>query len=231
MQSNELPLPSDFLDYDPTIDDSKPDGPIDDLLAEYLPILYEHDAPAHDQPVCFRDTCTKTTDLHRCVDCFGGAMWCKPCILANHVHLPFHRLERWSGTCFTPTSLTDAGFVLYLGHGGARCPSSTVGSKTRSMTLMTTKAIHQMNVLFCTCPLVGGKHEHQLLKAGLFPATRLVPQTAFSFGVLKHFHNFNLVCKTAANDYLKCLKFMTDSVLTSDVPVRTFPLLSPTSQC
>lgn len=36
--------------------------------------------------------------------------------------MPFHRLQKWNKKFFESTSLKDIGYVLYMGHGGYRCP-------------------------------------------------------------------------------------------------------------
>ena len=58
----------------------------------------------------------------RCHDCFGGPVFCTHCIQECHQIHPFHRVSRWNGKCFTPSSLSNAGLTLNLGHGGGLCP-------------------------------------------------------------------------------------------------------------
>ena len=36
---------------------------------------------------------------------------------------PFHRISRWNGKCFTPSTLSNAGLTLNLGHSGTLCPA------------------------------------------------------------------------------------------------------------
>lgn len=56
---------------------------------------------------------------------------------------PFHRISRWNGTCFTPSSLSNAGLTLNLGHFGRLCPTyrrqvqQTTGQETHSQTSQT----------------------------------------------------------------------------------------------
>lgn len=57
--------------------------------------------------------------LIRCTDCFAFPSFCKVCALSHH---PFHHLQCWSGTHYTPTTLKDLGFTLNFGHNGAPCP-------------------------------------------------------------------------------------------------------------
>lgn len=58
----------------------------------------------------------------RCHDCFGSPVFCTPCIQEFHQMHPFHRVSRWNENCFTPSSLSNAGVTLNLGHGGRICP-------------------------------------------------------------------------------------------------------------
>ena len=59
----------------------------------------------------------------RCHDCFGDPVFCTHCIQQSHLVSPFHRVSRWDGKCFSPSSLSNAGLTLNLGHGGQLCPS------------------------------------------------------------------------------------------------------------
>lgn len=48
--------------------------------------------------VCFPSPCQRNplnwfSGRYRCVDCFGGPMLCKSCIVNQHVLNPFHRLQ------------------------------------------------------------------------------------------------------------------------------------------
>ena len=58
----------------------------------------------------------------RCHDCFGSPVFCTHCIQECHQRHPFHRVSRWTGKCFIPSSLSNAGLTLNLGHGGSLCP-------------------------------------------------------------------------------------------------------------
>lgn len=64
----------------------------------------------------------------RCVDCFERNFLCTKCCRDNHKSTPFHRIEKWTGTHFSPAWLMDTGYVLNVGHCGARCPTPATGS-------------------------------------------------------------------------------------------------------
>ena len=59
----------------------------------------------------------------RCHDCFGDPVFCTYCIQQSHQLSPFHRVSRWDEKCFSPSSLSNAGLTLNLGHAGRLCPS------------------------------------------------------------------------------------------------------------
>jgi len=117
--------------------------------------------------------------------------------------------------------MLDIGFILFLQHGGCNCPLPLTAT-VKTITVVDVLAIHRVNVGFCSC--IGGLDpEEQLISARIFPATREKPATAFTFNLLEHFRTFNLVSKTAANDYLKSLSVLTNSVLPDLVPVCSHP--------
>ena len=59
----------------------------------------------------------------RCHDCFGEPVFCTHCIQQSHQLSPFHRVSRWDEKCFSPSSLSNSGLTLNLGHAGRLCPS------------------------------------------------------------------------------------------------------------
>jgi CxC2 like cysteine cluster associated with KDZ transposases len=59
----------------------------------------------------------------RCLDCLGSPILCRRCGLKNHHSDPYHKVEVWNGECFIPSDLHDVGLLIYLGHGGDRCPA------------------------------------------------------------------------------------------------------------
>ena len=58
----------------------------------------------------------------RCHDCFGEPVFCTCCLVETHQRVPFHRVSKWDGNTFYRSSLSEAGVVLSIGHGGRRCP-------------------------------------------------------------------------------------------------------------
>ncbi|KAI6010015.1 hypothetical protein EDC04DRAFT_2581306 [Pisolithus marmoratus] len=50
---------------------------------------------------------------------------CGPCAVKAHRSLPFHKVQRWNGTHYQPTSLMELGFLWHIGHGGDPCPQNS----------------------------------------------------------------------------------------------------------
>ena len=65
--------------------------------------------------------CNEVDAQWRCTDCLGGPILCTKCCQTGHARLPFHRIEKWTGTFFAPSSLHACGYILHLGHGGSPC--------------------------------------------------------------------------------------------------------------
>jgi hypothetical protein len=86
------------------------------------------------------------------------------------------------------------------------------------MVITHSNGLHDTAVQFCYCysaPL----DAVQLLDAQLFPATMEHPQTAFSFGVLDHFHQLTLSSKIPLHDYDDCLVKLTNPASPQDILV------------
>jgi hypothetical protein len=166
--------------------------------------------------------CGKNPALFRCAGheyCFQGNLRCQPCVVRDHMSLPFHRIEKWTGTHFTATSLQSLGYILHLGHSGERCPNvNQKKANSRPMVIVHTNGLHSMSVQFCYC-YHAPPDAIQLTHAQLFPATMEHPQTAFSFGVLDHFHQLTLSSKKPLQDYHDSLVKLTDPAFPQDVPV------------
>ena len=87
------------------------------------------------------------------------------------------------------------------------------------MTIVDSRGIFEMDVLFCACSDEKSREE-QLLRAGLFPATFKQIETLFTFAVLDDFLADNLECKTNAQQYYSKLQSMTSNMFPDHVPVR-----------
>jgi hypothetical protein len=87
------------------------------------------------------------------------------------------------------------------------------------MTIVNRSGIHEIGVSWCCCP-EAPKHDMQLMRAGLFPATFHNPKTAFTFQVLEEFHLDNLECKTTPSQFFSRLQRLTNEEFPNTVPVR-----------
>ncbi|KAG1726471.1 hypothetical protein EDB19DRAFT_1897637 [Suillus lakei] len=108
--------------------------------------------------------------------------------------------------CFHDVTLSELGFIWYLGHGG--------------------EPLFTHVVSWCHC--LGSNPQHlQLLRAGLFPASSTRPRTAFTFEVLDHFLIDALECKTSARSFYEKLTRLTNNAFPDTVPVRDLALFCP----
>lgn len=150
--------------------------------------------------------------LYRCLECFDHQPMCSNCIVERHHQLPFHHIQKWTGTYYdkSTSSLHDLGLVVYLGHGGSSCPMAD--SPPVKFVIVHSNGIHERLIDFCSCV----PHEHsriiQLIRNQLFPSSVETPRTAFTFHVLEDFHRHSLSAKTSAYDYYEALKRHSDAV-------------------
>lgn len=86
---------------------------------EYLGVLMEFEAPPSPQ-VCGQ--CQGENGDWKCLECIGRPVVCEQCCKSIHLHLPFHRIQKWTGTHFMDAWLEEVGVVLNLGHRGRHCP-------------------------------------------------------------------------------------------------------------
>ncbi|KAI6097513.1 hypothetical protein F5141DRAFT_988257, partial [Pisolithus sp. B1] len=68
------------------------------------------------------EQCSEAEGSVWCMSCAGVHAWCGPCAVKAHRNLPFHKVQRWNGAHYQPTSLMDLGFLWHIGHGGDPCP-------------------------------------------------------------------------------------------------------------
>ncbi|KAI6120115.1 hypothetical protein EDD16DRAFT_1519066 [Pisolithus croceorrhizus] len=87
--------------------------------AEYLNIILEGEQLAKGG-IC--EQCSEAEGSVQCMSCAGVHAWCDPCAVKVHRNLPFHKVQRWNGAHYQPTSLMDLGFLWHIGHGGDPCP-------------------------------------------------------------------------------------------------------------
>ena len=151
------------------------------------------------------DPFNQSSGQYRCVECFGGFILCKSCIVTQHTFNPFHRIQvhrtyfgcnsplthaqEWTGTFFRKYSLQRAGQRVQLGHPpGDACTSPQ--RSTRPFTVLHANGMHLVDIWFCGCNLAAhhGDRVQQLLRRRIFPATTTDPQTGSTFALLDFAH-------------------------------------------
>jgi hypothetical protein len=88
---------------------------------EYLQTLLSREGPIGNR-CC--SICSARDGSWRCLDCLATPLFCIHCCRSTHHRLPFHRVERWTGSYFTPSWLQQVGVTIHLGHDGNSCPTS-----------------------------------------------------------------------------------------------------------
>ncbi|KAI6095063.1 hypothetical protein F5141DRAFT_1191459 [Pisolithus sp. B1] len=205
--------------------------------AEYLNIILEGEQLAKGG-IC--EQCSEVEGSVWCMSCASVHAWCGPCAVKAHKSLLFHKVQRWNGAHYQPTSLMDLGFLWHIGHGGDPCPhnwsdpgpeesgyvtgdgpSNHRKSSQFQMTIVHTEGIFSHEVSVCKCPGSDPNDWHlDLLCQRLFPASITKPKTAFTFDVLDHFLIDALECKTSAMSFYQKLKRFTNNAFPERVPDR-----------
>jgi len=209
----------------------------------------EGEAP-HGDGTCW--VCRSKQGFIKCLDCFSRHLACRECALKQHQNHPFHRVEIWNGSSFLKSSLFKLGFILYLGHGGQKCPciieehdqgwedvdaDEETGFcaedwqeipeekvlKGKSSTMVIVDSLGVFRHCIGWCQCLGA-HDHamQLFHERLFPSSLEFPASAFTFSVLDHFYIDAMECKTAAQSFFRKLCRMTNNAFPGNVPVSNF---------
>ncbi|KAJ6548330.1 hypothetical protein B0H10DRAFT_1969193 [Mycena sp. CBHHK59/15] len=96
----------------------------------------------------------------------GTLVWCGPCVIKMHHAEPLHRIEKWSGTTWIPTTWCELG-----DRGGSpNCVPAVL------FTLVDPRGIHKVSLDYCGCQGVETITQ-QLWAAGLVPMDQ-VPSLA-----------------------------------------------------
>ncbi|TFK77780.1 hypothetical protein K466DRAFT_463250, partial [Polyporus arcularius HHB13444] len=138
----------------------------------------------------------------RCFDCYHAEVVCRPCIVLEHIHNPFHRVEAWHNSLrFWERQYVGMfdDFVIHLGHGGEPCNRQW---NERQMTITHEHGIVPMKVRFCACPVgEDGKplpDYIQLLRFGLFPGSWSEPRSAYTINGLRDYDLLSAQCQISA---------------------------------
>ncbi|KAF9782109.1 hypothetical protein BJ322DRAFT_1009547 [Thelephora terrestris] len=153
----------------------------------------------HDElPVCAQ--CLEDTATFKCLDCVQVTLYCSPCIVQRHEHLPLHRIEAWRDGFFQRTSLLELGLCFYIGHHHTPCPSA---EDSHEILITDLNGAHRISVEFCACEEAPDWVENyrQLLRIGWYPASFDRPKTAFTFDLLDTYHKLTLQGKLNLYDF------------------------------
>ncbi|KAI5985675.1 hypothetical protein EDC04DRAFT_2590098 [Pisolithus marmoratus] len=148
--------------------------------------------------------------------------WCGPCAVGAHRNPPFHKVQRWNGTHYVPTSLMELGFLWHICHRGNPCPQNCSDPDPDESGYMTGEdPPNHRSVSVCNCPGSNSSDWHlDLLRQRLFSASISKPKTAFPFDVLDHFLIDALECKTSAMSFYQKLKRFTNNAFPERIPDR-----------
>ncbi|PPR04510.1 hypothetical protein CVT24_013116 [Panaeolus cyanescens] len=146
--------------------------------------------------------------IYRCKCCFLGDLVCKDCCVRRHKRLPFHLIEKWTGTLFSPVSLKSLGLRIQLNHTTMAC--SLPIPCHFSMVVIHTNGIHEISFDYCGCEKAEA-HYVQLLRRRIFPSSQHVIQTCATFDVLDLLHKLSLTTKCGTYDLYRGLEKLTDS--------------------
>ncbi|KAF7340634.1 C2H2-type domain-containing protein [Mycena sanguinolenta] len=173
----------------------------------YLRILITRDGTMGQDGVC---SCGKTSK-YRCIECFGGEMVCRGCIVERHRLQPLCRIERWNGSFFDKRELRDLGLRVQLGHRD-NTPCSRAHPGRDKFVVIAPNGFHHVAVDFCECRINGSQsHWEQLLVYGWYPSTPDAPRSAVTISALKLFHAVSLQGKTTAYHFFNALAKITDN--------------------
>lgn len=136
---------------------------------------------------------------------------CRQCCHNNHIDNPFHHIFKWTEHYWTRSSVTELNIVVPVGYQdtGRPCFACNSDASKSSLTVIDVSGVHQLSVSYCRCETKLPDHE-QLLYAGLYPATSMIPSTAFTLKGLEFFRSLNLQCKTTATGYYSFLRRITN---------------------
>ncbi|KAJ7699121.1 hypothetical protein B0H16DRAFT_1349289 [Mycena metata] len=157
--------------------------------------------------------CKCSAPLFRCArqTCLGPALYCEPCVVLQHEQLPTHMIEKWNGVFFEPLPLNELEVEarVQLGHlPGSYCPKAT--SAHKDFVVIDTLGIRTVKLNFCGCDSTV-THRQQLMRACLWPATSLDPQTCATFNAIRLFEVQNCLGKISAYDFVRSLELLSNN--------------------
>ncbi|KAL0568990.1 hypothetical protein V5O48_012979 [Marasmius crinis-equi] len=153
---------------------------------------------------------TVRAPLFRCRYCLMGDLVCGECCVRRHWDIPWHFVEKWDGSRFVTTELTDIGLKVQMNHFRGLC--TALKPAYDRLLVLHTNGIHRANLRFCHCPKSIPQYQ-QLLRRHLYPATvrkgRIA--TVVTFEYLDSLHMLTLTTKGSVYDFYCGLERMTDA--------------------
>lgn len=189
-------------------------------MPSLMQYMLEHEAdPLVGTPCpCGQGVCTT-----QCDDCPDYHTSCCECFISAHRQYSFHWARVWDNEqgFFVRkdiSTLRPGGYAIHLGHCGKECPNPA-SDFDLFFHVIDSNGIHGTKIRFCMC---GGapNRVQQLMRSHLFPATVKRPTMAFTFGVLRQFHQQHLEGKLSAYDFIGALRRLTDNAFAKDVSVK-----------
>ncbi|KAF6743217.1 hypothetical protein DFP72DRAFT_1080520 [Ephemerocybe angulata] len=148
---------------------------------------------------------------YRCRTCFGDDLVCGSCVVQLHSRMPFHFIERWTGSRFDKTTLKHLGLRIQLGHLPGEACYNPKPSHNDDFVVLDSTGIHEVGLSFCECELAAARPV-QLLRHRLFPGTGDDPRSAATFGVLKLFHLLSFESKGSHEEFYNAVVRLTSNV-------------------
>ncbi|KAJ6458779.1 hypothetical protein C8R45DRAFT_764179, partial [Mycena sanguinolenta] len=136
----------------------------------FLRVLLTREGPMGQGNVC---SCGQPSK-YRCVECFGGQILCRSCMIERHRLRPLCHIEiRCGHPCLNwvfPTD-RDLGLRVQLGHRD-NTPYTRVRRGHDKFVVIAPNGFHYVAVDFCECRQSGSQlHWEQLLSYGWYPST------------------------------------------------------------
>ena len=205
-----------------------------DRYAEWKPKFYDIAEDMFtwedtEQPLSKCTSCLDVDAKYRCTECWSSGPRCAPCHRAAHMNLWFHWAERWNGEFWERIDLFSIGFIIYLGHGGERCPALSRTTAPSNMTIVHTNGTHYCSVHYCHCLQAGERHS-QLIRARIWPTTLASPQTAFTVPLLRHYDLLWVICNVSAYNFMRVMQRSSNSAFPDKITVSHSPRVSTTTQ-
>ncbi|KAJ7613807.1 hypothetical protein B0H17DRAFT_966315, partial [Mycena rosella] len=112
----------------------------------------------------------------------------------------------WQGGSFVPTMLDELKAQIQLGHSpGTYCPKAQPAHK--DFCIIDSLGFRTVLLNFCGCDL-NVTHRQQLMRACLWPATSLDPQTCATFNSIWLFEVQNCLGKISAYNFVCSLELL-----------------------